>query len=444
MACLKTSRVGWTAVNTILPRLRARTRPISDPGDLLQFAHPQNPAVWLRRGDGMIGGGSAWRGEFHGESRIRDARDAWAEIVAQSRVEDALRVPGSGLIAFGAFAFADSSSSTSVLEVPEFVIGRMDGRAFLTEISVTDSVTASGPVPTVPVRLPLVIPDGPEATTALEPGEMTATRHREAVECALARIGQGEFTKIVISRDQHGDIGADADRRHIVRRLADTYPDTWTYAVDGLIGASPEMLVRVIGRSVTARVLAGTLPRGTDTESDAAAKRALGDSAKNRVEHKYAIDSAIESLHGLDTHDDPETGLTASPEPFLLKLPNVWHLASDIRGTLPSGSSVLDLVEALHPTAAVGGTPRKKAIPVIDELEPFDRRRYAGPAGWLSASGDGEWVVALRGAEVDADGSVTAFAGGGIVIGSDPSDEFAETGPKFQPITEALAPPADR
>lgn len=424
--------------DSALPRLRARTRPISDPGDLLRFAEPQNPAVWLRRGDGIVGGGCLWRGEFQGESRIRDAREAWDAIVAQARVEDAVRVPGSGLVAFGAFTFAASSEFVSVLQIPQFIIGRMDGKAFLTELFVTDSIEDSGPVPTVPVRLPLIIPDGPEATTALEPGQMTPEHHREAVECALARIEQGEFTKIVISRDQHGNIGKDADRRHIVRRLAEAYPETWTYAVDGLIGASPEMLVRVLGRSVTARVLAGTLPRGTDAASDAAAKRALADSAKNRAEHKFAIDSAIDSLRRLDTHDDPETGLTASPEPFLLGLPNVWHLASDIRGTLPTGSSVLDLVEAMHPTAAVGGTPRQKAMPVIDELEPFDRRRYAGPAGWLSASGDGEWVVALRGAEVDADGSVTAFAGGGIVAGSDAADEFAETGPKFRPITEAL------
>ncbi|MDJ1372327.1 isochorismate synthase [Gulosibacter molinativorax] len=425
-----------------MPRLRARTRPISDPGDLLRFAEPRNPAVWLRRGDGIVGGGSVWRGEFSGERRIHDAREAWAEIVASGRVEDAVRVPGSGLVAFGAFTFAATSAAPSVLQIPEFVIGRVDGRAFLTEISVTDSIDSSGPVPTVPVRLPLIIPDGPVAETTLEPGEMTQQRHRAAVEAALSRIGQGEFTKIVISRDQHGDIGADADRRHIVRRLAEAYPETWTYAVDGLIGASPEMLVRVLGRSVTARVLAGTLPRGADEAADAAAKRALADSAKNRAEHKFAIDSAIESLRRLDTHEDPDTGLTASPEPFLLGLPNVWHLASDIRGTLPSGSSVLDLVEALHPTAAVGGTPRQKAMPAIDELEPFDRRRYAGPAGWLSASGDGEWVVALRGAEVDADGRVTAFAGGGIVAGSEPADEFAETGPKFRPIAEALAPKA--
>ncbi|KAB1645322.1 isochorismate synthase [Gulosibacter chungangensis] len=429
--------------DSALPRLRARTRPISDPGDLLRFAEPQDPAVWLRRGDGIVGGGCLWRGEFQGESRIRDAREVWDAILAQARVEDAVRVPGSGLVAFGAFTFAASSGYASVLQIPQFIIGRMDGKSFLTELFVTDSTVGSGPVPTVPVRLPLIIPDGPEAVTDLEPGEMTQERHREAVECALSRIEQGEFTKIVISRDQHGKIEPDADRRHIVRRLANTYPETWTYAVDGLIGASPEMLVRVLGRSVTARVLAGTLPRGANEADDAAAKRALADSAKNRVEHKFAIDSAIESLRRLDTHDDPDTGLTASPEPFLLGLPNVWHLASDIRGTLPQGSSVLDLVEALHPTAAVGGTPRKKAMPVIDELEPFDRRRYAGPAGWLSASGDGEWVVALRGAEVDADGSVTAFAGGGIVAGSEAADEFAETGPKFRPITEALKPLAE-
>lgn len=386
----------------------------------------------------MVGRGSAWRAEFSGPSRIRDARRAWARIVAEARVEDSIRLPGSGLIAFGAFAFSGSSAAASVLEVPEIVIGRVDGRAFMTEISVARDAADAGPVPTVPVRLPVPLPHGEDARTELEPGVMGRERHREAVASAIERIRAGEFTKVVVSRDQRGRLPEGTDRRHIVRRLAAAYPETWTYAVDGLLGASPEMLVRVIGRSVTARVLAGTLPRGADEAADLAARDALAASEKNRAEHRFAIDSAIDSLRGLDTHEDPETGLTASPEPFLLRLPNVWHLASDIRGTLPEGSSVLDLVEALHPTAAVGGTPRREAVAAIEQLEPFDRRRYAGPAGWLSAAGDGEWVVALRGAEVAADGGVTAYAGGGIVDGSDPDEEFAETLPKFRPIADAL------
>lgn len=417
-----------------LPHLRVRTRRIDDPGELLRFTDPLSPTVMLRRGDGVVGRGCVWRASFSGRSRIADARAEWRELVAAAEITDDAQVPGSGLVAFGAFSFSAASGAASVLSVPEFVVGRRGGVAFVTQICLLDEVGRAD----LDVHLPEVAAVGADASIELGEGVMTRERHRTAVDESLARIAAGEFEKVVIARDAVGQLPARTDRRHLVRRLAATYPETWTYAVDGLVGASPEMLVRVLGREVAARVLAGTLPRGATDAADAAARAALAASPKNQVEHRYAVESALRSLGALDSHDDLQSGLTASPEPFLLALPNVWHLASDIRGTLPSGASILDLVEALHPTAAVGGTPRDIAIAAIDELEPFDRRRYAGPAGWVSSAGDGEWVIALRGAEIDADGAVTAFAGGGIVASSDADDEWAETGPKLAPIADAL------
>lgn len=132
-------------------------------------------------------------------------------------------------------------------------------------------------------------------------------------------------------------------------------------------------------------------------------------------------------------------GVAASEIPYALKLPNLWHLASDIEGPLSDGSTALDLVAALHPTAAVAGTPRDAALELIGELEGFDRCRYGGPVGWVDAAGGGKWAVALRSAEVRADGSVSAFAGAGIVADSDPERELAETRLKFRPIVEAFA-----
>ncbi|MEN9706975.1 MAG: hypothetical protein RIS31_541, partial [Actinomycetota bacterium] len=128
----------------------------------------------------------------------------------------------------------------------------------------------------------------------------------------------------------------------------------------------------------------------------------------------------------------------ADTEPFSLALPNLWHLASDVHGVLKQNSSVLDLASALHPTAAVAGTPRSAAQKLISELEPFDRGRYAGPVGWIGADGDGEWVIALRGAQL-TEGKVTAYAGCGIVSESDGESELLETDLKFQPIVSALA-----
>lgn len=184
--------------------------------------------------------------------------------------------------------------------------------------------------------------------------------------------------------------------------------------------------------TVTARVLAGSAARGVDALSDQDAAARLATSTKDLDEHHFALESLMTSLR------PHARTLIASELPFTLKLPNLWHLASDIEGTLTDGSSSLDLIAALHPTAAVAGTPTSSALALIAELEPFDRGRYAGPVGWVGADGDGEWAVALRSAQVDDSGDITAWAGAGIVADSDPEKELAETRMKFRPIVEAF------
>jgi menaquinone-specific isochorismate synthase len=190
--------------------------------------------------------------------------------------------------------------------------------------------------------------------------------------------------------------------------------------------------VRVNHGIVTARVLAGSIGRGADAEADHAAALALATSTKDLDEHRFAVQSVLSSLAG------HATGVVSSELPFALKLPNLWHLASDVEGTLSDGSTALDLAAALHPTAAVAGAPTAAAVSAIRELEPIDRRRYGGPVGWVDASGCGKWAVALRSAEVTHDGGITAYAGAGIVADSDPERELAETRLKFRPIVEAF------
>ena len=212
---------------------------------------------------------------------------------------------------------------------------------------------------------------------------------------ALEAVASHEVGKVVLARDLVGTVPKGADLRRLARALAIGYPDCWTYAVDGIIGASPETLVTVSGGTVTARVLAGTAPRGADADADTAASLALATSAKDQDEHLYAVQSVLASLR-------PHTSaLAASEQPFTLKLPNVFHLATDVEGDLSDGASSLDLVGALHPTAAVAGSPTAAAIEVIRRLEPFDRGRYAGPVGWVDGNGDGEWAIALRCAQFD-------------------------------------------
>ena len=215
--------------------------------------------------------------------------------------------------------------------------------------------------------------------------------------------------------------------------LAHAYPQCVTFAVDGIIGATPETLARTDGTRVSARVLAGSAARGDDPVSDRAAAEALASSRKDVEEHAFAVESLLAALRPL------ATDLRADPEPFRLQLPNLWHLATDVQATLPAGTTSLDVADALHPTAAVAGTPTDVAVRLVAELEGVDRGRYAGPVGWLGANGDGEWMLALRSARITPDGTVRAWAGAGIVAGSVPEREVAETALKFRPITDALA-----
>jgi menaquinone-specific isochorismate synthase len=446
------------------PQLVVETREIEHVGDLLAYAAADEPLAWLRRGDGIVGvgriGGYERRPGGASGAESPPAADAWRQLTATAEVDDPLRLPGTGLVAFGALVFDERSASASRLVIPQAVIGRHRGRSWVTRIRrVGESrpfgvPTAAGePLPVgEPVEPHLTAPPieptpyGPYWSATLGPGTLNPAGYQAAVRQAVDAIVAGELEKVVLARDLVGTIPAGADLRRLVRALADDYPDTWTFAVDGLIGASPETLVTASRGVVTARVLAGTIPRGTDAHGDAGASSTLAHSTKDLDEHRYAVQSVLATL-APHVHD-----LRADPEPFTLKLPNLWHLATDVAGDLADHASALDLVAALHPTAAVAGTPRNAALDLIRRLEPFDRGRYAGPVGWIDAEGNGEWAIALRCAQIggalrQAQGPaesgdtipVVAHAGAGIVAQSNPEAELLETRVKFRPIVDALA-----
>lgn len=406
-------------------RLRVETTKVDDLKLLLPLLDPRHPLVWMRKGQGIAGVGEALRLEFSGPDRMVDACGAWREVVQRATVIDPLQLPGTGLVAFGSFAFADRSSATSVLIVPRLLLGKRDGSYWMTKVTVDDE-------PAGDVAMPVARPLGQEYRISLLPGAMTPEAFREAVDAAVARIADHQLSKVVLARDLTGHLPAGGDLRRPLTDLALGYPDCWTYAVDGFVGSSPETLVSVSHGTVKARVLAGTTSRGADAEADHDRAVALATSAKDLDEHGFAVTSVVAALR------PHSRNLVTSELPFTLKLPNLWHLASDVVGTLSDGSTSLDLIAALHPTAAVAGTPTPDALALIDELEPFDRGRYAGPVGWVGADGDGEWAVALRSAQVDENGDITAYAGCGIVADSDAEREYLETKMKFRPIVEAF------
>lgn len=432
MTISTTSSVTGTGGPAPAPSLRVVTRRIADPGDLLGLVPANLPATavfsWLRRGDGIVGWGQAARVDTIGADRFAEASRWWTALVAEGSVDDDVRRPGSGLVAFGSMAYSASSPAGGTLVVPSVVVGRRADEAW-----VTTCTPAGQPTPSVHLEA-RPAPASPQGVSFGD-GSLTPTQWMGAVATAVSRINAGELDKCVLARDLTARGLAPLDTRRLLQRLSTSYPNTWAFSVDGLVGATPEMLVRLERGLITSRVLAGTIRRTGDDERDLSLAAHLARSSKDLVEHEFAVRSVADRLAPhCDSINVPES-------PFVLHLPNVMHLATDVAGVLSSRSTSLALAEALHPSAAVCGTPRDAADALITELERMDRGRYAGPVGWLSAGGDGEWGIALRSGAISPEDprEIRLFAGCGIVAGSDPAAELAESDAKLVPMRDALS-----
>jgi menaquinone-specific isochorismate synthase len=400
----------------------------ADPAALLLRLPVEHGLSWVRRGEGLVAWGEAARLEVSGPHALAEAAAWWTDWAAGADIDDRLDVAGSGPVVFASIAF-DPTAQTSVFIVPEIVVGRRDGTGWVTTVGDVDPRN-------VLAMPPDTQDDGPAPRLRYADGALDPVTWSAAVATAVERIGTGELAKVVLARDLLVSADVPLDPRRLLRRLADRFPDCWTFAVDGLLGATPELLLRRSGRQLSARVLAGTAPRGAGADDERLAAELIG-SAKDRAEHALAVDSLVRALEPFCA------SLTAPAEPDLLTLANVRHLASDVTGVqrrtgAPGRAGLLELVGAVHPTAAVCGTPTADAAAVIAELEGMDRGRYAGPVGWLDARGDGEFGLALRCAELIGDDSARLFAGCGIVAGSDPAAELAETQSKFAAFQAAL------
>jgi len=415
-------------------RLRVRTVAVPDPGDLLERIPQPDVVAWVHHGAGLAGWGEAVRVTLPAGDDRFTAGEKWLRSVFDAaEVDDRVRVRGSGPVAFGTFTF-DASSDGSVLIVPRTVLGRDGrGRAWLTTCypggdDPPQTPPAPGGKPFPPD------PPGPPGGIRWRDGSLPGPRWEQAVAEAVSAIKAGGLRKVVLARDVFATADEPIDARVLLRRLAGRYPDCFTFACDGMIGATPELLVRRAGDQVSALVLGGTLPRGADPAQDQALGEELLASAKNNEEHAYAVDSIREALGPLCQALDVEV------RPSLLKFPNLQHLGTQVRGTLADGKtprSALGLAAAVHPPAAVCGTPPGVALELIRDLEHMDRERYAGPVGWVDADGNGDWGIALRCGQLSGR-TARLFAGCGIVAGSEPAAELAETLVKLQPMRGAL------
>jgi menaquinone-specific isochorismate synthase len=423
-------------------RLIVRSVAIADPGDLLGHLPQPDAVAWVHHGAGLVGWGEAARVTLPaGEDRFTNGEKWHRSLFDAADIDDQVRVRGSGPVAFGTFTF-DASSEGSVLIVPRVLLGRDGhGQAWLTTVfpGGDDRADPGGRPPGTPRSWGEAFPPKPPRPpwprgVRWHDGSLPGPQWEQAVAEAVAAIKAGSLRKVVLAQDLFATASDLIDVRALLRRLAGRYPDCFTFACDGMVGATPELLIRQSGRQVSALVLAGTTPRGGDLAEDEELGAALLASAKNTEEHAYAVTSMREALEPLCDE------LDSQPRPTLIRLPNLQHLGTWVRGTLASDGaprSALALAAAVHPTAAVCGTPTGAALELIRDLEQMDRERYAGPVGWVDADGNGEWGIALRCAQLSGR-TARLFAGCGIVAGSDPAAELAEAQVKFRPMRGAL------
>ena len=392
---------------------------------LLDIAIPEidDPTFtsWVRGGDGLVGFGIYKSDLVKGANRFAQARSWWREQVSALEIHNNVHGTGTGPILFTSFAF--DPSEESVLVIPRVVIGQRNGKSWITWI---------GARPQPALR---------EANFGNDPLSLQWSGSngdvwQDRVARAVSKIKSEQLEKVVLARFITATSDKAINVRKLLKSLAAEYPLTWVYANTGLVGATPELLVRLSKSLVTSRILAGTIRKTGDDERDLALAGSLARSSKDLEEHEYAVRSVADALTPLCS------SMNVPESPFVLHLSNVMHLATDVTGVLADSYNPVDifeLVSRLHPSAAVCGTPTETAQRTIDEIEGISRGRYAGPIGWVDANGDGELGIALRCGQLAADGkSIRIYAGCGIVAGSDPEREYAESQAKLLPMRSAL------
>ena len=403
------------------PLIPVTTSRIGEHLPLLDLLPGGEQFTWVRGGEGLVGWGVIASTTVSGRNRFEDARKWWHQQLETFSISNSVHGSGTGPVLFTSFSF--DRNQESVLVIPKVIVGQKGSNSWITwigsEAQPQLSETAASLAP---------------STFTFSDGTLTSDEWKKRVTEVINRVNANGVDKVVLARDIVANSDSEIDARPILKKLSSEYPSTWVFSVDGLVGATPELLLRLSRGMVTSRVLAGTIPKTGDDEKDLALAASLARSSKDLEEHEYAVRSVADAL-------DPFCSSTNVPEsPFVLHLANVMHLATDVTGALIESKQHVDafsLLKNLHPSAAVCGTPRNLAFDVIDEIEGMDRGRYAGPVGWIDASGDGELGIALRCGQI-TDRKIRIFAGCGIVAASNPEKEVEESNAKMIPMRSAL------
>lgn len=408
--------------------LIATTRRLDVDVDLLDVAGAHG-VLFVRNRTGVAGRGEALRIEVPRHDPATAAKTVHAAL-DRIAVDDEVGVPGSGAIAIGALPF-DVNQPASLV-VPELVVGRADdGTRWVT------SINPSGAEPALDdliARADTTSRDG-GGTEFRVASERDPREWCDELVAARDALRGGAADKVVLARAITIETTTDIDRHAVTSRLRASYPSCMLYAVDGFVGASPELLVARAGDQVRSHPMAGTAPRSDDPTTDARLAASLIASTKDQQEHRLTIDMVHDTLLPWCSYLDEEA------EPSIVAMANVQHLATLVEGRLSTPpASVIELMVALHPTPAVCGSPRAAALELIARHEGMDRGRFGGPVGWVDGDGNGAWAVGIRSADI-AGRRARLLAGVGVLPDSDPDAELAETRAKLQALLGAIVRP---
>lgn len=407
--------------------LFSRTSRLTGDINLQALSHSQNPVVWYNTENeyGMVALGQVATLRPRGIDRFTAAKEWFDKFVSDETVDTEWNFSGAGVTAFAAFSFSDTSD-TSYVVIPKLIFIRNEQGSFVTQISRNPIINR---LDTAQTRL-LYNPIREFPAIKFREGLITSARYGQLVTFANQQITIGQLDKIVLARDKVANIPPEVDSpdiRAILVRLSEQQKNARIFSIDGFFGASPEPIIEIDHGRYQAKVLAGTQDKPDGVSSIA------GDPLEDKktvLEHLYSVRNYVSSIK-------PVVSSCIVSEPYILDLANLVHVATDVRGET-GGAHPLDILSAVHPTAAIAGTPTKLAKQLIPEFEGVDRGRYAGPVGWFNNFRNAEFSIAIRSAQV-SDGVVRAFAGAGLVAGSDPQREIAETEAKFQTIERAFS-----
>ena len=401
------------------------------------------------QGQVLVGLGSALEIEGEKESRFYDIHLHWTQLKEYTILGSDMKASGTGPLLLGGFSFVDQVNDPLWKEfkpasftLPQLLLSKKGSQTFLTINLYLDPQKREEPLPFYSQKWCHQFIENVQKISwkPKHGGELSYEADDQAewkrrVNEAIKTIKENQLRKVVLARRLEVSTSNPIEPETVLANLVEMQKGSYIFAIEkndhSFMGASPEQLVRKEGEVVLSSCLAGSIPRGKTVEEDQALSKILLGDQKNRHEHQVVVQMIKEALQHFCQH------VTVVQEPIILKTAQIQHLYTPVKGKIKPSVSLLNLVQALHPTPALGGYPQEKAVNYIKTYEPFERGWYASPIGWLDHHNNGEFIVGIRSGLIKGR-KAYLYAGCGIVEDSDPLAEYEETNIKFKPMLSAL------